>query len=77
MSNKEKKDSQQTILCCDAFKKFIPTFGWMKTEENIFLMPYIQCGDSKMRIDHCPSCGKEVRSIEFTESEFNEFFKNQ
>ena len=34
-----------------------------------FLMPHIECGNQKMRINHCPSCGKEVRSIELTEEE--------
>lgn len=56
-------------MCCEAFKSFIPVFKWFKTESNVFLMPHIECGKQKMRINHCPSCGKEVRSIELTEEE--------
>lgn len=62
------------VMCCDSFKKFIPIFKWMQTEEKICLMPYIQCGNLKMRINHCPSCGKEVRNIQLTKDELMSFF---
>jgi hypothetical protein len=61
-------------MCCDSFKKFIPIFGWMQIEDKICLMPYIQCGEQKMRINHCPSCGKYVRDIQLTEDELLPFF---
>jgi hypothetical protein len=56
-------------FCCDAFKKLIPTFQWMTFAEGeqkgeVFLMPHIEVDGTKYRVNHCPVCGKEVRSIE-------------
>jgi hypothetical protein len=57
------------VVCCDSFIKFIPHFGWMKTDDKIFLMPYIKSGELLMRINHCPSCGKYVRDIQISQEE--------
>lgn len=73
MSKKDSKTEQSCIIhgdvCCDSFKEFIPQFGWLETDDRVCLMPYIQCGEKKMRINHCPSCGKYVRDIQLTEDE--------
>ena len=73
MSTKDSKTEQpctiHSVVCCDSFKEFIPQFGWFKTEDGFCLMPYIQCGEKKMRINHCPSCGKYVRDIQLSEDE--------
>lgn len=50
-------------MCCDAFEKFIPIFSWMKQENGPYCMPYLQSGNLKMRINHCPSCGAYIRDI--------------
>ena len=70
MKNEFSKTEQPcTILCCDSFKEFIPQFGWFKTDDRVCLMPYIKSGEKKMRINHCPSCGKYVRDIQLSEDE--------
>ena len=73
MSTKDSKTTQprtiHSFVCCDSFIEFIPQFGWFKTEDRVCLMPYIQCGEKKMRINHCPSCGKYVRDIQLPEDE--------
>ena len=66
---KTKPCTIHNVVCCDSFKEFIPQFGWFKTEDRVCLMPYIQCGEKKMRINHCPSCGKYVRDIQLPEDE--------
>ena len=55
--------------CCESFKDFIPLFDWMLiTLEKIYIMPHIVVNDDyKLRVNHCPSCGAEVRYIELTE----------
>ena len=78
MSTKDSKHEQpctlQSVMCCDSFSHFIPQFEWFTTEYDICLMPYIQSGDLKMRINHCPSCGKYVRDIQITKKELMMFF---
>ena len=57
--------------CCESFTDFIPLFYWMNYYDDdkiIYIMPYIIVNDGyKLRINHCPSCGAEVRDIELTE----------
>jgi len=63
--------------CCDIFPKLALTFSWMSfvndKKESILCMPYIEYADIKYRINHCPSCGKEIRSIEIEVSKFSKF----
>ena len=65
----EKQDITLSFVCCDSFKEFITKFGWFKTDDNICLMPHIKCGEKRMRINYCPSCGKEIRDIHLSEDE--------
>jgi hypothetical protein len=66
------------IFCCEYFKEFAGRFHWFNfTDEKrgkIYCMPSIDSfkDDRMWRVNHCPSCGKEIRSIELTEEEFNE-----
>lgn len=58
-----------TQFCCDAFKELIPKFQWMTYADGdkkgeVFLMPHFDIEGHKWRVNHCPVCGKEVRSIE-------------
>lgn len=57
--------------CCDAFKDFIPMFNWFAYDDKgvkIYVMPCMQVEQSnKLRINHCPSCGANIRDIELTE----------
>ena len=52
--------------CCESFKLLVPSFKWMICLD-VYVMPYMQVGVSKLRVNHCPSCGTEVRDIELTE----------
>lgn len=55
--------------CCNSFKDYVPYFGWFVTRENICLMPHFEIKDRKLRVNHCPSCGAEVRSIQIPKQE--------
>lgn len=46
-------------------------------ETGEYIMPYLQVGDIKYRINNCPSCGKEVRSIQIKEERFNQIINNK
>lgn len=49
--------------CCEYFPKMAHKFKWHSFEEGgkkVYVMPCID----DLRINHCPSCGKEVRDIE-------------
>jgi hypothetical protein len=56
--------------CCESFKDFIPFFYWMNycdDDKIIYIMPYHDVNDDyKLRVNHCPSCGAEIRDIELT-----------
>lgn len=65
-------------FCCNTFEKLIIRFNWMKlAETGEYIMPYLQVGDIKYRINNCPSCGKEVRNIQIKEERFNQIIKTQ
>lgn len=63
--------------CCTVFPKLALTFNWMSfvndKNESILCMPYIEYSDIKYRINNCPSCGKEIRSVEIEVSKFSNF----
>lgn len=52
--------------CCESFKHFINIFYWMILDKK-YIMPYTYVDGIKYRVNHCPSCGAEVRDIELTE----------
>jgi len=57
----------QNVICCGYFEKLLQNFGWfsIQTEEGEKLcMPYMLSGNEKIRVNNCPACGKEVRSVE-------------
>jgi hypothetical protein len=63
--------------CCNSFKKIALTFSWMSFHDNknesILCMPYILSENIRYRINHCPSCGREIRSIEIPASKLSKF----
>lgn len=63
--------------CCDIFTKMAQNFSWMSytndKNESILCMPYLLKDNKMYRINHCPSCGKEIRSIEIEVSKFSKF----
>ena len=54
--------------CCDIFPKIARSFDWLKREDSnknhVFCMPHIVSDGIMYRVNNCPSCGKEIRSIE-------------
>lgn len=61
--------------CCDILKYSLSLFYWMtyidyEDEGKIkYIMPYIydKEKEKKYRVNHCPSCGANIRDIELTE----------
>lgn len=64
---------KQSIECCDAFIKMRNNFNWYSYKDDkgnkVLCMPVMRSpnGDN-LRVNHCPSCGAEVRSIELRET---------
>ena len=55
-----------SIKCCEHFEKNVELFDWYsyydeKQEVDVHLLPCIK--NSRVRINHCPTCGKKVRDI--------------
>jgi len=50
--------------CCEVWPKIMGRFNWMYFSENeeILTTPHIQSSEHRFFINHCPSCGKEVRN---------------
>lgn len=61
-------DITLSIECCEWFPKMIERFEWFSFDENgkkVLCMPHFNVSeDLQLRVNHCPSCGKEVRGIE-------------
>lgn len=56
MSNKNEK-----VICCGVLEKM--SIGWMCFEDGTKAMAYIPEieGDTKFRVNYCPSCGANIR----------------
>lgn len=66
-NTKKEQCAIPVIICCGYFEKLLQNFGWfsIQTDEGEKLcMPYMLAGSEKIRVNNCPVCGKEVRSIE-------------
>ena len=51
--------------CCDIFPLIKHQFEWMAfKDEGILLMPHFVVKGNGYRVNHCPSCGKEIRDIQ-------------
>lgn len=59
---------QPAVMRCAVFEDMAKRFSWMSYEANgqrIACMPHIHGSNGeRWRVNHCPSCGREVRSIE-------------
>lgn len=55
--------TEQTSVCCDILEKM--NIDWMKDEDGNKIMPFIYSNsdETMYRVNFCPSCGKNVRSI--------------
>lgn len=58
--------------CCDYWLKMAPHLSWYEMEVTsrgtssiIKIMPHIQCDGGDLRVNFCPSCGKNVRDYEY------------
>ena len=61
--------------CCEYFPRIAHSFTWFHYEDGgkkNFVMPCITDVDGqKIRVNHCPVCGTEVRSIIIPEDDWN------
>lgn len=60
-------------ICCGNFEKMLSAFGWFSFADvpsDKLVMPYIEAGGTKWRVNNCPSCGAHVRSVEITKEQF-------
>jgi hypothetical protein len=55
--------------CCKHFKEIAHNFGWFRLEDGTKVMPFLPPRDNlgEIRVNYCPSCGKEIRNIQFKE----------
>ena len=58
------------IFCCDTFKNNLDKYGWYLLEDFTRLIPHIK--GTNLRINCCPTCGKECRDIEISSNMFTE-----
>lgn len=60
-------------FCCKPFETIVKNrfLNWFSYSDDngkrILVMPYIMVGGIQWRVNHCPSCGLNVRSIEIPE----------
>ncbi len=67
---------ETNFICCDYFKEFAGSFVWFYYEMDgvrIWCMPSMEVGEHHWRVNHCPSCGKEMRSCLFTDEVYETF----
>lgn len=54
-----------TEQCCEIWPKIADSFRWFVFADwpDLRCMPCINVNGVDWRVNHCPSCGKEVRSV--------------
>ena len=62
-------------ICCEPFKQIIHKVNWFSYTndegEIIMVMPNVIGTDgNKYRINHCPSCGSNIRELKLTKAKF-------
>jgi hypothetical protein len=66
-------------LCCDVFPKLFNKINWFSYYSQgvqILNMPHFITNEGeRLRINHCPSCGTDIRSIEIEEADYIELKK--
>ena len=61
---------EASIKCCEWFPRMMNQFDWFSflddKGDKIYCMPCVKDLDDnrQLRVNYCPSCGKEVRGIE-------------
>lgn len=63
----------QDEFCCQVLPEILNHFQWMSADfegEKKLLMPHFNThGNIRYRVNHCPSCGAEIRDIEINEED--------
>jgi hypothetical protein len=54
---------EPTQDCCDVWIELVHLFNWkvLSNQSDLAVMPYVKGKGHEWRINHCPSCGKDVR----------------
>ena len=66
------EDKNIDVICCETFKQNFKIYGWYKIQHlntNLFLMPHIK--STNIRLNYCPSCGKDCRETTLSEELYN------
>jgi hypothetical protein len=61
------------VTCCKPFESMVSEFMWYTFEDNgqiFYVMPCIVLNDISWRVNFCPSCGENVRSIRIESEDF-------
>lgn len=60
------------VTCCKPFESMVSEFQWYSVAENkvYYCMPCIVSNGLSWRVNFCPSCGENVRSIRIEAEEF-------
>lgn len=56
---------EETPDCCEAWPMIATRLDWVRYEDypEFLSMPHLKVGGHLWRVNHCPSCGTEVRDI--------------
>ena len=65
----------QNVICCGVFEQTFKNYQWFSMmdadNKKVLVMPCFP--DKKIRINHCPSCGKYIRDIQVPIDVFNHY----
>lgn len=66
---------KKNVICCLGMFKLIPKLKWYNMADKWVSLPCFP--DTNIRINFCPSCGKEIRTILLTKKDFVFVLTNQ
>lgn len=74
MNTEKQKAIEVAEMCCEIFPKLIESFDWFTIDNDNcgkdYIMPNIKRGIISYRVNHCPSCGAEVRGVRIPDRQF-------
>jgi hypothetical protein len=53
--------------CCAVWPKFVEHFEWLRDPDRNRALPHVTVDGVMWRVNHCPSCGKDIRGIIISE----------
>lgn len=53
-------------VCCPVWPLLLHRFSWFRDEDGNRMMPHYPEPGGMWRVNHCPSCGADVRSFILT-----------